>query len=1297
MNELAINKFLKGIVSDLDPSIVQNNQWCFPTSGIRIINVPGKGFSATLANGTELFFQINTKYAGTAVLQPYIVGSVEYKGILYLVVVYSDGNTSITEIGSYHSPKQFQRSGQDYVVNTNYTGFEDKYLPLLIIERKGSGSPTTRRPLYSDNFGYTSDSIVWMLVKESYDGSSDLYFGDGENPNYCVNTGFNQLGIVTSRVIDFPQFANGSVFKNEFLQVRGISNYPSPNSIDQSNDGYLKFGNYFFFIRYMTDSLDRTGFITEVGPIQVGQGYALHDLQGGAAASHGSKSVKIKITNHDPSYKYIEVCFVRYYGELGFSSFESFLISKKYDNANKDIIITGYEALEPISIGEILRHSIYEKKCSHAIQLNNRFMGTDWKGEIYNRNDMADLFLSVKPLTTRMCEKNLMDPGYYAYVHSAEGKPTGYENPEGYKDFKNTLEYVGFFRGETYPFAGIALLDDGTVTEAFPIKGGKIVENVFSYDNNVGLIKFPFYDQAGAVQGIDNQERVLGLTLDLSVLKALLLTEKYNNVKGIYIVRGERKSNLLFQGIMYPAMTGPREIGEKVLAPSFGDVPFIQKTGGTSHEHPGTNYIYTSGTNDIHPQAPEDVNALWTIFAPDWILDTYKASQLITRNHIKVIATLDFEVKTYDGFPHTVLPIKYFEDIRKFNSLRLRSTSCSIHHISDNQTPNNIGGRKWGSYFERGVYSDFVTVSQYYPYLVKRCWNRKMSFVRYLGVTLDTVMNQVTWKNAHNKPLRYLVNVYQSESDPELLYETLRTSFDPAFENYYKISDLITKDTQDIIVLYKGDSFLQRSTFRALHWHDLKDGDGWDDWEDEKIGIDPDTKIKYGHGVAISMLTENVSNVAMRDNDQNNETYFPLIAADTFGWIFNTVSQYINEALYYNPGYHRTLSIASFRGWDKILPLYTNNRPTRIRNSGKYSPGQFYDAWRVFDILGYKDYSIAYGKMIGLFEHMGVLGSIQEKAINRHYTEEKELRIPTSESEILLGTGEFLSESIVRIAEYGSQHVLGFINGEFGVYGIDYQRKIFWIVKTEMSAYGRLHLNAFDLSKEKMINTELKRLLQNLTTSDELPYQNRGVLLGWDTENKEIHLSILPNTETLVYSETLSEFIGMMPYVTPRYIQHMKGLISLKRSGNNLRLYLHLPEPVDQNIKMPFQDKQNVEFTLSWIVNGLGEEGKEMLLKMFESMEIEALPIPFSNIELKTSFQSYSDIFIKGHALEPEPEYEEGVWVVPMPVANNSGNIFQQDSTLSGSYILISLRYIDSEMRNQFIRHVKTFYNRSII
>ena len=53
-----VNVFHKGMVMDIDPTLIQQDSWTFPTIGVRIVNLQGKGYVCQNLDGTNEFFPL---------------------------------------------------------------------------------------------------------------------------------------------------------------------------------------------------------------------------------------------------------------------------------------------------------------------------------------------------------------------------------------------------------------------------------------------------------------------------------------------------------------------------------------------------------------------------------------------------------------------------------------------------------------------------------------------------------------------------------------------------------------------------------------------------------------------------------------------------------------------------------------------------------------------------------------------------------------------------------------------------------------------------------------------------------------------------------------------------------------------------------------------------------------------------------------------------------------------------------------------------------------------------------------
>ena len=86
-------------------------------------------------------------------------------------------------------------------------------------------------------------------------------------------------------------------------------------SVFVEKGGDLRSGNYYLYIRYATESFNKTHFLTEIGPIQIGSGdhndiYSVEGIQGESGDSGrenlSDKRVRVILENLDRNHEAFE-------------------------------------------------------------------------------------------------------------------------------------------------------------------------------------------------------------------------------------------------------------------------------------------------------------------------------------------------------------------------------------------------------------------------------------------------------------------------------------------------------------------------------------------------------------------------------------------------------------------------------------------------------------------------------------------------------------------------------------------------------------------------------------------------------------------------------------------------------------------------------------------------------------------------------------------------------------------------------------------------------------------------------
>ena len=419
--------------------------------------------------------------------------------------------------------------------------------------------------------------------------------------------------------------------------------------------------------------------------------------------------------------------------------------------------------------------------------------------------------------------------------------------------------------------------------------------------------------------------------------------------------------------------------------------------------------------------------------------------------------------------------------------------------VSESDTPTEAGGfnsKCVGSahdlnnevnmyYYRKNIGNPSETIS-----------NRKFVSLPWLSFEIEKVNGDVTSIITNEelygeieKPSCYNLDVVNlTKEDPETL--DILTWYDKQFLKYKIASqgiviDIIDNDvvTANNIYLWNGDCFLQRTALRVLGWNPTnaitgQDGlkivgesigsenseqYGWD-WAEE---MNNSSHIRYAHGLVLSIVTENKYNTNYRFRNRFGLNDYFENKLNDLNWIISCWKETTRESLLLNTGNSKILPDKEISIYPYFSPYNGTNHPTRIRFSNRYSPGSFLDANRQFESLHYRDFDYAFGEIVSIKNHNGMLISIQEGIIKRHYVNEKALQIDAEGQSLMLGSNpQYLTEQTYIVGEFGSKHQNSIYKTENGIYGVDFDRNIIW--KTGYVEGGSsLIYKATDLSLNK--------------------------------------------------------------------------------------------------------------------------------------------------------------------------------------------------------------------------------------
>ena len=1346
-----VNDFSKGLVADLDYCRRPTGSWDFPTQGYRIINKDGQGLVLSTIDGTEHAFSLSEGFIS--------MGGCEHNGILYIASY--NPSTGLSEVGSYPSPNQITVAGTGTIsFDTSLTGFSRTYKPLgnmydgMLAFLKLSTSEL--------NFGEAWDDHkqIDMFAREDYDGSVNLYITDDTNPVKVINSGFDQDGVMkyglTPVLAPWGRYYNIGQIDRQTRLIKLTDSIPGITVNSITSGGRLKPGNYYLFIRYSTLSFDKTPFIAESGPVQVFDGNNMVDIEG--AIDNGTtflnKKIALTIDNLDQAYSYFEIGVIRYSGEFSHLTLNDYYLIDKYyviDGATKDVTIYGTEDKIDLSLADYIKTPPAETICKAHMQSDNRYWGIHWREEQLNKNELADLAQLAQVTYWRKDITDAMRDDYWNFQSFGGPDILGQ-----HKDFQNTLEFTTYFRGEIYPFALVYLLESGLETEAYPIQGLDEYNSAAATTgvNTKGIYRFPFYNGGAYGQNENNMGQVFGVKLNLVAIQAEIAAnpDKYSHIKGFYLVRGDRIPNMLYQGFMLKAFNGvtpyqhaggPGTQGWlRWKSPYNNDDMFFGNsdavTGELANEGNSKYFPFYRGwmpTDDNisgeHDSGSPSIGRADYIPTQDSLTNTdflsqgkpkygiyspshlFEISNIVSDNETVYIRKL-YTVTSPSGYEHSISDIS--PETFLFDLGIGLDPTVNVEALTANSYKAkfyNVVGSSYGTVAQFcSKFEDYYNNHQEMAFAWMRRlnvstlnWedicNRSIKTCRYIGIELDDPTADLGNNTMVN------INRY---ADPTSYWDASLAGFSPENANYYKISDLIEIDSvPSNVLVYRGDGFLQRTFFRQLRWNLIPTI-----WDDTKTP-------EYKHGLVMGFVSENTINTAMRNDvpwetseNSGTYTYYPkslnrgLSSGDVLQWgALQEGDDYLQEAFYINPGYNVTTSEKFYTGFNAHLPFYPSKKPTRIRYSSVHTPYSYIDGYAIMDIDAYQDYDLSKGEMVGIGEINNRIVTIQHRAINRHFSSERQVQAPTSEGEIIIGTGSILTSQVQVLAEYGSQHQWSIQHGYRGVYGVDWNMRIIWRINEVKSNLGSRYFTVDNLTEDKLVSTWLENLADD-NQSDitnqlgDNPIRSSGVLTGFDPRFKEMYFnfaiyddSVDPElgniNQTLLFSERLDFFLGTVPLQEPGMFFNINNeLLGCQKLSGDIHLF-NEGDPL-----VFFGERQDAIFSV--VVNGLNEgENTADLVKYYGDIKILTNATSFSELVLQTLYQLETrNPFIDPNKFWLNAEYLDHKWRIPIGKQTSpKANEFEADSRIRGAWMKMSLTYSGEE--EVFVKFVDTEFNLSFV
>ena len=377
----AVNRFIKGIVSDYNAIDVTNQHWVWPTINMRITKKGDMMVAMPITGNTKLF-DLPEGYE--------VIGGQEYAGILYLVL-YKESDSTVA-VHSYPS------------VAEGVDGFNYELKPIPFIEGGFD---------FSDKLEYDGRKVD-LLFTTSFDDTVDIYMNDSLNPTYILNNCFTNKGKFIDRQVGVINVPEG---------IRLINSSTSPATfqhLEVVSPGLLPPGNYQLYLRYVTNSFNQTLFVSqseiisvaEILPVQYGK-----FKDGEYGPNYTSRALNVKLLNLDQTYAYYQIGVVCYTSNVGEAAVPvTYLIDKLYRTDERTLHIDGYEKKRSLSLDEIAAIISMDNINKSQVIIQNRYIGANWTFSGYDKEALAGYAKLVTADVIKVDDPSShKSPTYYPY------------------------------------------------------------------------------------------------------------------------------------------------------------------------------------------------------------------------------------------------------------------------------------------------------------------------------------------------------------------------------------------------------------------------------------------------------------------------------------------------------------------------------------------------------------------------------------------------------------------------------------------------------------------------------------------------------------------------------------------------------------------------------------------------------------------------------------------------------------------------------------------------------------------
>lgn len=920
---------------------------------------------------------------------------------------------------------------------------------------------------------------VDILCQKSYDGSINLILNDGKNQPRLINSRFTAKENNTYVRIDRTYDTDTNLYDKEEFEIDSslLKKYieiPEVKFNGVFYGGDLPVGNYVFYFKLADGDGNETDFVAESGLVSIFIGSEPHSIRGGQYNENSYKSIQFILSNII-GYDYVHVYYSR---TAGADNLERSVEVKKILNRFRvrqgicSIHIAGNENTETLPVEELSEDFFIPSSAkAQAICQNMLFLGN------VNKNT---------PEYEKFSKLSLGFVPYYKVEdeETALGSELDYRyKNSGYYKVQNIYNKVGYWNEEIYRFGVVYILNDGSLTPVYNIRG---IDNVPLYaeqsytpwydikiDYDTQFINYSTLENSAGVCRINDtilhdkyfQVRHFVFELqddeDPDTNETVLTQLKKLGVRGYFFVRQKRMPTILCQAFMIGRETYSGIPCWKLEDTETGNQrwvteSFISNEGKITHDY-GRRLI-TLQDNQVNTEIG---------ICPEFELNQAHFNNIFINNTLNLKQVTDSK-PLHGSSNHVYIDESYSS---KVDSTYIPNKVSSVPDsglLNDgNNIFRNIAGNQNENVFQylvnrdtkpepdnfSGPYWTFVNGN---PKLQGSGQESKVKIVRGLYSPYLAIYN-----NSTIEP-NSLVNIYIPQYDSSLMQEYFKIRINSE-DSYFAITERKTLPISELKEdVYRGDCFICQFTHRInRNFQDpdapnndiIVDNNTWiDHYDDEEDN--PLSEINRGDlnavkiGTYLTMKFYSSTNVGLRDWDSsfptevaltgNKRSFHPLSHLRVDG------HSKIPDSVMYNQGFSSTTG-ERMNFLQPFVPYIKNIFQTRVIYSDVSQTDAFKNGFRVFRGISHVDYSNQYGGITKLIEWNGDLLIVFEHAIALAKVNENAL-IPTDDGTLIgVGAVKPLATTPIMIStDFGSQWSESVIKTPNYVYGVDTVGKKIW-------------------------------------------------------------------------------------------------------------------------------------------------------------------------------------------------------------------------------------------------------------